>query len=397
MRIETKHIERNSGLDLLRSIAIGFVLIYHLPFGDRIQALGLFGVEIFLTLSGFLVAGMIFERFGGISTATGLQSFLVNRWLRTLPLYYLTLAATAVVTIWLGLDLPAHIGVFFVFMQNVTQGGQAAHDSWFGASWSLALEEWFYLLLPLTLWFTRGRSPARTIIVLTMVLATLALGGRTYRFLTETVFDFDDMYRRTLIFRLDTFCWGMLMYLALRRWEAEVVRRRLTLFIAGTAIIVLSMLAASSPDYGRPFQAIAMLTTISIGTALFIPFFHGLEITGAGHRKLFCFLSTRTYALYLTHGLVYGLIARNFATSSIATSVLMLATSLLVADLVYRHIERPILDLRNADTPRPLANVSAILVRVHARIALEMELLTRRHDLPVPAFALVERRKMPRI
>ena len=397
MRIETKHLNRNPGLDLLRAIAIGFVLVYHLPFADRVQALGVFGVEIFLTLSGFLVAGMIFERFGGIRESVELKSFLVNRWLRTLPLYYLTLVATAVLTIWLGQDLPADVGVFFVFMQNVTQGGQAAHDSWFGASWSLALEEWFYLLLPLTLWVSRGQSPGRTIIALTIVLAAMALGGRTYRFLTETVFDFDDMYRRTLIFRLDTFCWGMLVYLALRRWEVEVVRHRLALFIAGIAIIVLTMFAASSPDYGRPFQAIAMLTTISIGTALFIPFFRGLEITGSAPRMLFYVLSTRTYALYLTHGLVYGMIARHLDTGSIATSVLMLATSLLVADLVYRYIERPILALRNADTARPLVKVSAIMARIQTRIAFEFELLTRRHDLPVPAHALVERRKMPRI
>ena len=66
MRINSGQSERNAGLDVLRSIAIAFVLVYHLPFGDHVAGLGIFGVEIFLTLSGFLVASMIFERFGGI-------------------------------------------------------------------------------------------------------------------------------------------------------------------------------------------------------------------------------------------------------------------------------------------------------------------------------------------
>jgi peptidoglycan/LPS O-acetylase OafA/YrhL len=386
---------RNAGLDLLRAIAIVFVLVYHLPFGDAVQGLGLFGVEIFLTLSGFLVATMIFERFGGIQTTAELQSFLTNRWLRTLPLYYLALTATVIVTAWLGIGPQPDISLFLVFLQNLTHGGQAAHGNWFGASWSLALEEWFYVLLPVTLWLARGRPAARTIVLLTIALLIVSLGGRSVRYLTAATFDFDDMYRRTVIFRLDTFCWGMLMYLAVSRWEQAVTRYRLALFGSGIALIALSMITAAHAAYGQAFQAVAMLTTLSMGTALLIPFFRSFAISGSAARAAY-FLSTRTYALYLTHGLVYAIVAHYFTVESPIAVALMLTASLATADAVYRFIERPILNLRNADTARPFVNVSAALTRLHTRLAFEVFLIMGSTAVPVYAPALIDRRKISR-
>ena len=386
MRPDLKQIERNAGLDLLRALAIAFVLIYHLPFGDAVGGLGLYGVEIFLTLSGFLVATMFFERFGGVASAANLERFLINRWMRTLPLYVLALGATAVVTVALGLGDVPKLLPFLTFTQNLVDGGQAAYGNWFGASWSLALEEWFYLGVPLVLFLARRHATARMIVVMTLVLMLVAVGGRALRYATAAGFDFDDMYRRAVIFRLDTFCWGMLMYLALQRWRAAVLAWRTALFLAGIALIGLSALAATHPGYGQAVQAIAFLTITSIGTALMLPFFFALALPALAARAAGHF-STRTYALYLTHGLVYAIVARLLPVDAPLAWFVMLVASVTVADVVYRRIERPILALRGR------AERGLSLCRTAG------DLMARLAPLPVmpqtvPVF--VERRRVPR-
>lgn len=89
-----RQMHRNVGLDILRCCAILPVVVYHtsLPWAP-LEQWGFIGVEVFFALSGFLIAQMIAERFDGIGSANALLRFLVNRWMRTLPLYFLALAA----------------------------------------------------------------------------------------------------------------------------------------------------------------------------------------------------------------------------------------------------------------------------------------------------------------
>src|SRR5690606_12782546 len=94
--------QRNFGLDLLRSVSIFLVFISHLhlifPPGGRMQQVSMFfsmidGVTIFFVLSGFLVGYRLIEVFANPATTTkgGLSVFLVSRWCKTLPSYYVML------------------------------------------------------------------------------------------------------------------------------------------------------------------------------------------------------------------------------------------------------------------------------------------------------------------
>lgn len=144
-------MRKNFGLDVVRSLAIIFVLIDHSqPFWDRIWPgdfvanVGIVGVELFFVLSGFLLG----ERLSNLSiTGTGVSAqnvreFFWRRWLRTLPAYF---AMLLVILLHDGkLDLR-----FLIFMQAFDPPMMA---SAFGQSWSLSIEEMFYLFFPLVIY-----------------------------------------------------------------------------------------------------------------------------------------------------------------------------------------------------------------------------------------------------
>ena len=139
------HPRRNFGLDLARALAITMVFLSHGV--TALEPLGV-GVDLFFVLSGFLI-GRIYLRGQADATTPGIDrpgtftlwGFWSARWLRTLPPYFAALALYAL------LNRHFHNNAvhpyYLVFAQNyVGMDG-------FGPSWSLCVEEHFYLLLPL--------------------------------------------------------------------------------------------------------------------------------------------------------------------------------------------------------------------------------------------------------
>ena len=137
------HHNRNPGLDLLRAAAIVAVFLGHGITLDRFPILGELhvGVDLFFVLSGFLIGRIYFR-------AAARQDFVIwhfwrSRWWRTLPPYYAGLGLYALCR-WLGRDqMPPVHGYYLIFLQNYLG------DAGFGPSWSLCVEEHFYLALPL--------------------------------------------------------------------------------------------------------------------------------------------------------------------------------------------------------------------------------------------------------
>ena len=116
----------------------------------RVFAYGWMGVDLFFVLSGFLIGRQAFKP--RVETpARFLEAFWTKRWLRTLPLYYVVLFTCAVIKPALfHVPFKGDIWHFATFTQNY----MAPRD--FVASWSLCVEEQFYLVLPL---FVVAMSP----------------------------------------------------------------------------------------------------------------------------------------------------------------------------------------------------------------------------------------------
>jgi peptidoglycan/LPS O-acetylase OafA/YrhL len=172
--------KRHVGLDLLRVFAVLLVLGRHMwlpsaswPAGPR-AALGLWhaggwvGVDLFFVLSGFLVSGLLFAEFRIHGRISPLRFYARRAW-KIYPAYFVMLAATSVVVMVQGGEVfNMRLAAEALFFQNYTPG------LW-NHTWSLAVEEHFYLVLPLVLLLVlpfRARTPSsRSIVLLGAVVA----------------------------------------------------------------------------------------------------------------------------------------------------------------------------------------------------------------------------------
>ena len=154
MAIRSTSRGRIPEMDGLRALAIGAVMIEHFAGGPirHILPWGAFGVQPFFALSGFLITSLLLEarrrmdEGGGLAQAV--HKFLAGRTLRIFPVYYLTLALTALLGVQ---EIRAHFPWFFFYSSNFLF---AREEMWRGPGshfWSLAVEEHFYLLWPLVL------------------------------------------------------------------------------------------------------------------------------------------------------------------------------------------------------------------------------------------------------
>src|SRR5262245_48027521 len=133
-------------LDGLRALAISAVLVEHFG-GKALNALvpigaGSIGVNLFFTLSGFLITGILLESFGkGSNWQTTLLNFYARRFLRLMPIFYVTLFALVLLDIrTLSDSWPWHAA--YLSNVHIAFGGEKT------VFWSLAVEEQFYLVWP---------------------------------------------------------------------------------------------------------------------------------------------------------------------------------------------------------------------------------------------------------
>jgi peptidoglycan/LPS O-acetylase OafA/YrhL len=175
---------RFRSLDGLRGLAIAFILLYHYiqnllyasppgSIGSRLRVLLSYcwsGVDLFFVLYGFLIGGIILDKH---SEKNFLYNFCLRRLARILPVYLLLLSAYIIIRPFLeghaGFDwlytptIP--FSSYFYFSQNYFY---ALNNSWGGnflsVTWSLAVEEQFYLILPL-LFILLGRNFATYVTV----------------------------------------------------------------------------------------------------------------------------------------------------------------------------------------------------------------------------------------
>jgi len=206
------------GLDVFRSVAILLVLLAHgkglsgslFSFLPDIPLVD--GVELFFVLSGFLIGGIL------ISTVEKNQKFEIKdlfvfwkrRWFRTLPTYYLILIINIVLTNsgLIGGDIKQFNYRFFIFCQNFSNG----FYEFFWESWSLSVEEWFYISLPIfILGLAKILSIKKTILVAVSILLLFPLLYRIYiSTLQVDEFWWGVEFRKIVLTRLDAINYGVL-------------------------------------------------------------------------------------------------------------------------------------------------------------------------------------------
>lgn len=372
--------ERNFGLDVLRLAAIVPVLALHAYFGFYVgtglspfwgvpaalsACAAMFSLDWFFVLSGFLIGSMMirsFERQGAWWPSA--RDFWLRRWFRTVPNYYLFLLLNLVL-VWLGLQEGRFDWRFLVFSQNLAWPQDKPY--FFSEAWSLALEEWFYLLMPLLLGLASLLLPLKLrhrfwlVAGILVVLPTVLRVGVQP---TVDFFDWDHRIRRVSILHLDSAGWGVAAAIV-SRWHPRWWHWRqgwLAVFGLGLmALAVWAMFHFVLEDWrgllGGGWNDLLRISAVGAGTACVLPWLSDRCRAPVPVRKLAARLADYVYSMYLCHyPLIFVLLAWLQAGGGTLESVpgwlvpLWLLLVLCVAALVFHGFERPVTRLRERMT-----------------------------------------------
>lgn len=362
--------KRIFGLDLVRSMAIVLVLLAHglgffLTSGlnetkvGRIIIysfhfpLGFFGVELFFVLSGFLIGGIIIKELVEQGNWINLLNFYIRRWFRTLPLYFLVVLFLV--------RFPMEKGFSWwnlFFIQNFKDDALLFNP----VSWSLAVEEWFYLIIPfvmlLVFQFIKEDKGKYFIGICVFIMGISLLARIVFVLFQDPSFDFGT--RKQIFFRLDSIIAGVILagikYYFQDLYKKMVKKRKLLFLISLIGfcaceiwfIIHRDMVSLDKSLFSRTF----FFDIVTISCVLLVVSLENVKrpkvnIIG----NIITFVSVISYGLYLLHYRIYVFFKSTVSISSISIGglVFVVATvvTVLLATIIYWYYELPIMNLRD--------------------------------------------------
>jgi peptidoglycan/LPS O-acetylase OafA/YrhL len=342
------HERRNSGLDLVRTAAILLVLAGHgfqvargAPADSCAYLLnGAIGVDLFFVLSGLLIGGQAFRDDPLLGRREQLTRFWTRRWFRTLPLYFLVLFFYAALKPLLGFPFSGWSWRFLFFGQNYLPLSD------FVQSWSLCIEEQFYLVLPIVAITLNARRLPGFFWLLPLLFS---FGARmaaldASRGAAPSPLDFVIGFPTHT--HLDGLGVGLFLASTARTWRAWDRRLRAVAGLAGAALAGLSGAALAAPASGVAGVA-AVYSLVSIGFGGVCVWAEGVNLPGWLAPSVER-LAIWSYGAYLWNNLLVRAFAHAFSTWSgwLAAPAFLFATFAL-AWLTYRTVERPFLALRD--------------------------------------------------
>lgn len=368
-------------LDGIRGLAILLVLLYHyflLGFHPAIHTwqwyaqaplrLAWSGVDLFFVLSGFLIGGILCD---AKNSDSYYKTFYARRIHRIFPLYFLWVAIFLVGLFLTGPESPSPLRSlfnrdlplwpYFVFLQNFFMSAHRDFGAqWLRITWSLAVEEQFYLVLP---WIVRTFTTRG----LAIVTAASVLCAPIFRYvLWLSGNDYFGPYT-LLLSRADGLGMGVLIAIACRNertwtWLAE--RRKylypaLLVFGCGTALLYLRHYLEDRPFYVFGLSWVAAFYATLLTLTVVNP---GRIETSIFRHVLLGKLGTIAYAVYifhegtnrLLHFAVFGTEPNIKDWQSLAITLLSVVIVMVLAAVSWRFMEKPL--IRSAHTKYLYAN-----------------------------------------
>ncbi|CAN5333692.1 acyltransferase [soil metagenome] len=307
-------------LDLLRAIAVLLVMGNHLTicppetnlYINKITEFwsrgGWVGVDLFFVLSGFLVSGLLFREYQK-EGSLDIKRFLIRRGFKIYPAFWVLIALTC----FAGLFTDIHfyrLGFYgeLLFLQNYV-------GNLWGHTWTLAVEEHFYIGLCVLFYFLlRGKkvvnkSPFTNIPWIFAVVAVVCL---TMRLLTEIYEPFQ--YERNIEpthLRIDSLFFGVLIsYLWHFKGLSEnefLNRNKSWIGIAGVALLLQAFLFDVSL---HAWVGIIGLSMFYLGSGLLLLYFLKTDFSRIPFAKTIAYVGTFSYSIYLWNLPVHNWLTR---------------------------------------------------------------------------------------
>jgi peptidoglycan/LPS O-acetylase OafA/YrhL len=355
------------GLDHLRALAIILVFFFHYQFfghpgweQGRLSNFGWTGVDLFFVLSGFLIAGQLFNTVAKGKTIS-VKEFIVKRFFRIIPPYLLVVIIYFVFpgahewgqlsALWRYLTFTLNFGL------DLRKYGTFSH------AWSLCVEEQFYLILPLIFWlfsfFKPGRKPF-------YLVGALFICGFIVRLLCWHYFaapylntsDFNARFNEYVYYptynRLDGLLTGVSIaglftfYPNFKEW---VNKRSYLVLSLGVLMLVAAFLLC--PQQSTYNTAVIGFTLISLAFGLIVAaFVSPSNIFYKLKSKVTAQIAALSYSIYLSHKIIIHLMQSLLEKAGMDKNnnltMLICIICVMAGALTMRYlIEKPALRLRN--------------------------------------------------
>lgn len=324
-------------LDGLRSVAVGLVFIAH---AGLIPIAGGLGVDIFFVISGFLITGILLREVETSGTIR-LRRFYIRRLFRLYPALIVMLAAVLLLYALYEKSWPTDKAVSALvagtYTANVymTAGGGMIDP--FSHTWSLAMEEQFYLLWPLALLGAhRLRVSQKHLAWAVAVLAAASFGAW---FIFASTAPYSPLLKGggLLVGSLAAITLGR------RQWHSKAAS-------SVAAVVIFAMLFLNGLGYIERTWALPAVSIAAVFVVLELA--NGRSVmTKALEHPILARLGLTSYGFYLWHyPIIYVL--RAIGLDPVVVWLVGLPLSLLAGELSYRLVEVPMLKLRPVVEPR---------------------------------------------
>jgi peptidoglycan/LPS O-acetylase OafA/YrhL len=300
---------RIAALDGVRGFMTILVLLSHffaeIANGFPRLGFGWLAVNMFFILSGFLIGRLIIEKMDSENFVT---VFIMRRVCRTIPSYMVSiLIIFAVLWIfraepWARFKTEFPLWSYLTFTQNFFMGfTNDVGAYWAAPSWTLALEEQLYVLLPFVFFLAPRRHWLR-------ILIGVALGGVVLRGVVFTT-GIPSIWGLVILpTRADVLVVGVIAAIIYKDRTIDLSRFDLTLRYAPVVLLFATvLLALVDPVERRLFNVLGPLF-ISVGFAcLLLAMVRGAPEAKRFESRFLCFFGHISYCVYLTHLMVLGL------------------------------------------------------------------------------------------
>ena len=342
-------------IDGLRAIAVGAVIFYHAQitiFGQQLFKGGFIGVDIFFVISGYLITSIILKEL--LTTGSfSFKFFYERRVRRILPVLLFVMLVTVPFS-WMYLLPSSYIDFsksilyslgfssnFYFWFTGEQYGAESTLLMPFLHTWSLSVEEQFYILFPIALLIT-FRYFKKYIIHILILGFTISLGLADWGSIHHPSFNF---------YVLPSRGWELLAGSILAYFEITLGHRsqhrilnRILPFI-GLFLIVHSILFFNDKMFHPSFYTLSPI----IGVCLLIWFSNKDElITKILSTKLFVGVGLISYSLYLWHYPIFSFARKTeFVQGSLFNKLMFLLVILLISIFSYYFVERPTRNKKN--------------------------------------------------
>lgn len=324
-----------------------------------IQIFILDGVSIFFVLSGFLIGGILIRLLEKNKPDWKLLlNFWNRRWLRTLPMYFFVLLILIIFTAIMKPErLPESVWKYFLFLQNFN----TPQPAFFSESWSLSVEEWFYLLIPLLIFAVLNffKMSVKKTFIAVMILAAVTVTLHRY-----LIFDVSEMnsaadgihFLMQVSTRLDAIIYGVLAAFLAHYYKGlwQMMNHFVFVVIGFTVLYMIKLYLDETNSVWIPIYK-------SLAVMIMLPFFSNWKVAKNKITSFITFISLISYSIYLVNLNIVIYILIKFVWNDnllnrhttgpdwVTEYILFWMCTISISFLTYKLIEVPFMNLRKKE------------------------------------------------